>query len=69
MPNILANEPLFPEFIQGEATSANLAGAALELLAKPARRAEIQAKLARIISSLGGPGAAQRAAAAMLKPG
>jgi lipid-A-disaccharide synthase len=66
MPNILANEPLFPEFIQGEATAAHLAGAALELLADPARRAEIQAKLARVIASLGGPGAAPRAAGAIL---
>jgi lipid-A-disaccharide synthase len=66
MPNILANEPLFPEFIQHEATAANIAGAALELLADPARRAEIQDKLARVISTLGGPGAARRAAAAIL---
>jgi lipid-A-disaccharide synthase len=67
MPNILAHEPLFPEFIQLEATPANIAGAALELLAEPARRAGIQGKLARVISTLGGPGAAQRAAAAILK--
>jgi lipid-A-disaccharide synthase len=67
MPNILANEPLFPEFIQHEATAANIARAALELLGDPARRAEIQNKLARIISTLGGPGAAHRAAAAILK--
>jgi len=67
MPNILADEPLFPEFIQHEATAANLARAALELLANPARRAEIQSKLARVISTLGGPGAAHRAAAAILK--
>jgi lipid-A-disaccharide synthase len=67
MPNILANEPLFPEFIQHEATAANLAGAALRLLASPDRRAEIQSKLARLISNLGGPGAAQRAAAAILQ--
>jgi lipid-A-disaccharide synthase len=67
MPNILADEPLFPEFIQHQATAANLAGAALGLLANPAGRAEIQAKLARVIASLGGPGAARRAAAAVLK--
>jgi lipid-A-disaccharide synthase len=67
MPNILAGEALYPEFIQHQATAANLAGAAWELLANPARRAEIQAKLARVISTLGGPGAADRAAAAILK--
>jgi lipid-A-disaccharide synthase len=66
MPNILADEPLFPEFIQQQATAANLAGAALELLGNPARRAEIQAKLARVISTLGGPGAARRAAGTIM---
>jgi len=67
MPNLLANEPIYPEFIQHQATAANIAGAALELLGDPARRAEIQSKLARVISTLGGPGAAHRAAAAILK--
>jgi lipid-A-disaccharide synthase len=67
MPNLLANEALYPEFIQHQATAAKIAGAALELLADPARRAETQSKLARVISTLGGPGAAQRAAAAILK--
>jgi len=67
MPNILANEPLFPEFIQGEATASSIAGAALDLLANPNRRAETQSKLARVISTLGGAGAAQRAAAAILR--
>ncbi|HEV7927501.1 MAG TPA: lipid-A-disaccharide synthase [Verrucomicrobiae bacterium] len=67
MPNILADEPIFPEFIQHEATAKNIAGAALELLANPGRRTEIQSKLARVISTLGGPGAAGRAAAAILK--
>jgi lipid-A-disaccharide synthase len=66
MPNILADESLYPEFIQHQATAANLAGAALELLAHPARRAEIQTKLALVIATLGGPGAARRAAAAIL---
>jgi lipid-A-disaccharide synthase len=67
MPNLLAGEALYPEFIQGRATADNIAAAALELLGNPARRAEIQSKLARVVSSLGGPGAAQRAAAAILK--
>ncbi len=67
MPNLLAREALYPEFIQYEATAGNIAGAALELLGNPARRAEIQSKLARVVSTLGGPGAAQRAAEAILK--
>jgi lipid-A-disaccharide synthase len=67
MPNLLANDPIFPEFIQHQATPANIANAALELLGNPARRTEIQSKLSRVIATLGGPGAAQRAAAAILK--
>jgi lipid-A-disaccharide synthase len=67
MPNLLAGEALYPEFIQHRATAANLGGAALELLADPSRRAEIRSKLARVISSLGGPGASGRAAAAIVK--
>jgi lipid-A-disaccharide synthase len=65
MPNLLANEPLFPEFIQGEATSSNVANATLALLGNAARRGEIQAKLAQVIASLGGPGSIQRANAAI----
>jgi lipid-A-disaccharide synthase len=67
MPNILANAPVFPEFVQGVATAKNLAGAALELLRDPHRRAETKAGLAAIVASLGGAGAAQRAAKAILK--
>ena len=66
MPNLLAGEPVYPEFIQNDATPGNLAGAALELLQDEARRAQIKAQLTRIISSLGEPGAAGRAVAAVL---
>jgi len=67
MPNLLADEPLFPEFIQSQATAENLARAALELLADEPRRSAIRAKLRRLIESLGGPGSTQRAAAIILK--
>ncbi|MGA2175287.1 MAG: hypothetical protein ABSH38_09930 [Verrucomicrobiota bacterium] len=67
MPNLLAGEALCPEFIQGRATAQNIAQAALELLENPARRAEIRARLRQVVSALGGPGAAARAAAAILK--
>jgi lipid-A-disaccharide synthase len=66
MPNLLANEAIYPEFIQHEATASNLADAALNLLGNPALRTELQSKLARVIATLGGPGAAKRAAAAIL---
>jgi lipid-A-disaccharide synthase len=67
MPNILANEEVFPEFLQGAATPENLARAALELLRDSARRETVKKNLAAIIGSLGAPGASQRAAAAILR--
>jgi lipid-A-disaccharide synthase len=66
MPNLLANEEIFPEFVQGAATPANIAGAALELLQNEPRRTQIKIWLAAIVSALGGPGASTRAAAAIL---
>jgi lipid-A-disaccharide synthase len=67
MPNILADEMVFPEFIQNTATPANLAGAALELLQNEPLRQKIKSQLAKVISSLGGPGATERAASAILR--
>ena len=66
MPNILSDEMLFPEFIQNDATPPNLAGAALELLQNESRRQTIKSQLAKIVSSLGGSGAPERAATAIL---
>jgi len=66
MPNLLAGETVYPEFIQNEATPENLSRAALELLQDEAHREKIKAQLAKIISSLGEPGAAGRAATAIL---
>jgi len=72
MPNLLADEEVFPEFIQNAATAENLSRAALELLRNEAHRRLIKSKLAQIVASLGGPGASQRAAKAiaqLLQPG
>jgi lipid-A-disaccharide synthase len=66
MPNLLAGETVYPEFIQSEATPENLARAALELLQDESQRVQIKAQLAKIIVSLGEPGAAKRAANAVL---
>ena len=66
MPNLLAGEPVYPEFIQHDATPENLSRAALELLQDEARRTQIKAQLGKIIASLGEPGATGRAAAAIL---
>ena len=65
MPNIIANEEVFPEFIQNAATPENISRAALELLQNESRRKSIKAKLAQVITSLGGPGASTRAAQAI----
>jgi lipid-A-disaccharide synthase len=66
MPNLLANVEIFPEFIQNDATPENLARAALELLQNESRREVIKLELKKIVASLGEPGAANRAASAIL---
>src|SRR5437016_10010625 len=65
MPNLLAHEEIFPEFIQQAATPENIARAALELLRDEKRRAEVKTKLAAIVAQLGTPGASRRAALAI----
>lgn len=65
MPNLLADEAVFPEFVQDAATGKNLAEAALDLLRKPSSRVEIQSKLDGVIASLGSSGANVRAAKAV----
>lgn len=67
MPNLLADEIIFPEFIQGQAHPKALAAAAIAWLQDPLLRQEARLKLARVIASLGGPGAARRAAQAILR--
>ncbi len=66
MPNLLAGKTVYPEFLQYDLTAESLAKAALELLQNEARRAEMKAELGRVVASLGEPGAAGRAAAAIL---
>lgn len=67
MPNILAGEEVCPEFHQEEATPERVAGAALELLGSPERREAMRRRLLDIAASLGEPGAAARAANAVLR--
>ena len=66
MPNILADEEIFPEFIQNAATPENISHAALELLQNESRRTKIKSQLAKVVTSLGAPGASPRAASAIL---
>jgi len=65
MPNLLANEVVFPEYIQDKATAQNIAKAALALLEDPERCRQIQSRLGEIIATLGGSGATRRAAQAL----
>jgi lipid-A-disaccharide synthase len=67
MPNLLAGEKVYPEFIQEEASAENLARAAADLLNNPAERGVMKAKLDKVIESLGGLGASGRAADAIVK--
>ena len=66
MPNILADEEIYPEFVQNAATPDAIASAAQELLQNEPRRIQIKRRLAEVVSSLGGPGANTRAATAIL---
>jgi len=66
MPNLLANEEIFPEFIQHSAAGDTIAQATLELLRDDARRARVKARLSEIMASLGEPGANLRAAKAIM---
>jgi len=66
MPNLLAGEEIFPEFIQHAAAGDTIAQATLELLRDDVRRAKVKARLSEIIASLGEPGANVRAAKAVM---
>jgi lipid-A-disaccharide synthase len=66
MPNLLADEEIFPEFIQGDAIPERIAQAALELLQDEPRRQRIKTKLEEIVGALGGGGASQHAARAVV---
>lgn len=65
MPNLIANGPLMPEFLQQDANPENLTAAALRLLDDPAERQRTQAGLAAVVASLGDGGATRRAARAI----
>jgi lipid-A-disaccharide synthase len=66
MPNLLAGEAVFPEFIQQRATPDRLADASLKLLEDTTLRRESLTKINRALATLGEPGSCQRAARAVL---
>lgn len=67
MANLLANEEISPEFTQHTATPENISRAVLDLLQDETRRQTVKAKLAKVVASLGDPGATARAAAAIVR--
>jgi lipid-A-disaccharide synthase len=67
MVNILAGEKIVPEFLQDNADPAVLADA-VRRMARDARwREAMKERLEKVTASLGGPGASERAAGAILK--
>lgn len=66
MPNLLAGEEIYPEFVQDAATPENISRAALDLLRDDLRRRTVKNQLAKVIALLGMPGATSRAADAIL---
>lgn len=66
LPNIIAGREIFPEFLQEQALPGNIAAAAAEFIGDTPRRRETLDGLAQVRARLGPPGAAARAAAAIL---
>jgi lipid-A-disaccharide synthase len=67
MVNILANEPVVPEFVQTDLQPDQLALQAIELLSHPAACAKMQEGMRRVVKQLGERGASTRAAQAVLQ--
>ena len=62
MPNLLAGEEIYPEFIQHHATPNRLAEAAARILRDPQYQRRISRRLLEIVRPLAQPGASERAA-------
>jgi lipid-A-disaccharide synthase len=52
MPNLLADEAVYPELIQGQATPGKISNAVLELLASPRQREQVRSRLEVIVARL-----------------
>lgn len=66
MVNVIAGERVAPELVQEAFTPASVSGEVAGLLRDPARAGRMRKALARVRERLGPPGAARRAAAAVL---
>ena len=64
--NVIAGRVIVPEFLQYDATPEKIARKSLEILRDGSKRADMISALGRVKSSLGTPGASQRAARAIL---
>jgi len=67
MVNILAGKRIVPEFVQGDADAGKVLPVALDLIADSPARAAMLEDLRAVKAALGGPGASQRAAEAVLE--
>jgi len=66
MPNVIAGRGIVPEFIQHDAKPERIATVARELLSSNSTRELMRGDLAEVVASLGGVGASERAAEAIL---
>lgn len=64
--NIIAGREIVPEFLQYDATAEKIAGKVVELMQDDGKRTAMVADLGAVTASLGKPGAARRAAEAIL---
>ena len=64
--NIIAGKKIIPEFIQFQATAANISRQAITLLSDQVQRQDMQNKLSAACLNLGLPGASKRAAETIL---
>lgn len=62
MPNVIAGREIVPEFIQQDAKPEHIAAVARILLEDDAKREAMQRELGKVVESLGGTGASERAA-------
>lgn len=66
LPNLILNEPLFPELLQEKATAEHIAAQVMSWVRDPHEMERIECRLAELRDRVGGPGAADRSARTIL---